>query len=337
MTAIEKLKEISAFLKSKGIEDAAKESEILITESLLKKQFQGLSFEFQDRKGIKSKICAGDLEIDDETLLLIDNFVERRSRGEPIQYIIGYVEFYGLKINVGSGVLIPRPETELLVEETIKILHSRITHYALRITILDLCTGSGCIAIVLAKHFPDADVYGIDISETAIKYAVQNAIENNIKNVHFIKGDLFHLKISPNPSFPKRGTIPLYQEGCRGVFPPLLKNSGTGTVPVFGVHYFDCIVSNPPYIKTSDIQGLQKEIKDYEPIKALNGGKDGLDFYRKILNMAGDYLSERGIIILEIGFGQANDVLLIANKAGFDKVDFIKDYSGIERICIINR
>jgi release factor glutamine methyltransferase len=100
---------------------------------------------------------------------------------------------------------------------------------------------------------------------------------------------------------------------------------------------FDCIVSNPPYIKTADIQGLQKEIKDYEPVEALDGGEDGLNFYRKILNRAGDYLNERGVIILEIGFGQADDVLLIARSAGFSDIRFIEDYARIKRVCVIRK
>ncbi len=308
MTAIEKLRDISAFFKNAGIEDADREAEVLIIETL---------------HIDKSKLYSIDLEISDQTLKHIDSFAERRAYGEPIQYIIGNVDFYGLRINVGRGVLIPRPETELLVEETIKLLKEIPPHPPLSkggqggVKILDLCTGSGCIALALAKHFPDSIVYGIDKSDVAIEHATSNAIENNIKNVHFIKGDLFE------PVYP---VTPL--------FPPLLRGGIRGGITVHG---FDCIVSNPPYIKTSDIQVLQREIKDYEPLEALDGGEDGLDFYRKILNRAGDYLSERGVIILEIGFEQADDVLLIANKAGFGKVDFIKDYSGIERICIINK
>jgi release factor glutamine methyltransferase len=315
MTLIEKLKEISAFLKSKGIEDAAKEAEILITETL-NKELRVESYEL----GVKEKIYAGSIEISDEISELIDSFAARRINGEPIQYIIGHVDFYGLKIHVGRGVLIPRPETELLVEETIKTVTSNelsvmsknrkttdsslVTRHSL-LHILDLCTGSGCIALALAKHFPDSIVYGIDKSDAAIEYAVRNANENNIKNVYFIKGNLFE---------------PVTVHGLQ-----------------ITAHYFDCIVSNPPYIKTADIQGLQREIKDYEPVDALDGGEDGLDFYRKILNTAAAYLSERGVIALEIGFGQADDVLLIANKANFGKGNFIKDYSGIERICIISR
>jgi release factor glutamine methyltransferase len=300
MNAIDKLKEVSAFLESEGIEDAAKEAEILITEKL---------------HIDKSKLYIGSLEISEETSRHIDSLAARRAEGEPLQYIIGHVDFYGLKINVGKGVLIPRPETELLVEEAIK----RVKGQGPGVKILDLCTGSGCIAIALAKHFPDADVYGVDKSDTAIQYATLNATENNVRNVHFIKGDLFSISWDSPESTTLIG----------------VRNSGT--VPMFAVHYFDCIVSNPPYIKTGDIQNLQREIKDYEPVEALDGGEDGLNFYRKILKCAPEYIKEKGVIILEIGFEQADDVLLIANKAGFGKVNFIKDYSGIERICIISR
>lgn len=302
--AIEKFKEVAAFLKNAGIEDAAKEAELLITEALLKKQFQVLRFEFQDRQKIKSKIYTGDLEIDEETSLLIDNFVERRAHGEPLQYISGHVEFLGLVINVGKGVLIPRPETELLVEETIKALSSvecqvlckGITELNIRnskLKILDLCTGSGCIAIALAKYFPYSIVYGIDKSRDAIAYADRNAIENKAWNVQFLQGDLFE--------------------------------------PVRNMK-FDCIVSNPPYVKRSEMPNLQREIRDYEPIEALDGGEDGLDFYRRILNEAPMFLKEKGLLIMELGVNQFCDIKELAEGAGFKEVEFIKDYAGIERI-----
>ena len=281
MTAIDKLKEVSAFLESKGIEDAAKEAEILITETL---------------HIDKSKLYTGSLEISEDTSKQIDALASRRASGEPIQYIIGHVDFYGLKINVGKGVLIPRPETELLVEEAIKLVRSQKPEArSQRIRILDLCTGSGCIALAIAEHFSDADVYGVDKSDTAIQFAILNATENNIKNVHFMKGDLFE--------------------------------------PI-GKLEFDCIVSNPPYIKTGDIENLQKEIKDYEPVDALNGGEDGLDFYRRIFENAYKFLKENGIIIFEIGHDQADDVEKIAMNAGFKNVTFIKDYAGIKRVFI---
>lgn len=304
MTAIDKLKEVSAFFESKGIKDSVKEAEMLITETL---------------HITKSTLYTDSFEISEDTLKQIDALTSRRAQGEPIQYIIGHVDFYGLRINVGKGILIPRPETELLVEEAIKLLKKRFTVHGLRFTVLDLCTGSGCIAIALAKHFPDADVYGIDKSDTAIQYATRNAKENDVRNVYFIKGDLFRISWD-NPE----STMPI------GVH-----NSGTD--PMFTAHCFDCIVSNPPYVKRGDIQTLQREIKDYEPFEAFNGGEDGLNFYKRILKDAPAYIKEKGVIILEIGFEQADDVLLIANKAGFGRVDFIKDYSGIERICIISK
>lgn len=280
MTLIDKLKEVSVFLSSKGIEDAIKEAEMLIIEAL------HIS---------KSKLYTDGFEISEDTSRQIDTLASRRANGEPIQYIIGHVEFFGLKINVGRGVLIPRPETELLVEETIKRVMSYELNQNSKFKILDLCTGSGCIAIALAKRFPDADVYGIDESDTAIQYATLNAIENDVGNVHFIKGDLFE--------------------------------------PVDNI-MFDCIVSNPPYIRTYDIQNLQREIKDYEPIEALDGGEDGLYFYRKIFGNAHKSLTENGIILFELGYDQADDVEKIAMNAGFKNVTFIKDYAGIKRIFI---
>ena len=290
MNVIDKLKEVSAFLESKGIEDSAKEAELLITETL-KRELRVESYEL----GVKERIYAGNIEISDEISRLIDSLAERRAEGEPIQYIIGHVDFYGLKIHVGRGVLIPRPETELLAEYAIKKLRSLITDYPSPITVLDLCTGSGCIALAIAKHLPEAIVYGIDKSEVAISYAKKNAEENQIKNVFFAVGNLFE---------PARN----------------LK--------------FDCIVSNPPYIKTGDIPALQKEIRDYEPVEALDCGEDGLDFYRKIFNEAPDYLKESGMVILEIGYDQSEEIKKLAVDAGFKQIEFIKDYAGIKRIFI---
>ncbi|OGW19932.1 MAG: protein-(glutamine-N5) methyltransferase, release factor-specific [Nitrospirae bacterium GWC2_46_6] len=290
------MKEVSAFFESKGIDDAAKEAEILIAETLHLN---------------KSKLYTGSTAISGETSTQIDFLAARRAQGEPLQYIIGHVEFYGLKINVGPGVLIPRPETELLVEETIKLITPLLHH---SITILDLCTGSGCIAIALAKHFPDAVVYGIDASNIAMEYAIKNAAENDIRNVRFIKGDLFRISWDSPES-----TTPI---GVRN----------SGTVPMFTVHCFDCIVSNPPYIRKGDIPNLQREVKDHEPLEALDGGEDGLDFYRKIAENAPKFLKENGIIILEIGHDQAEDVNEIAVSYGIKNISFIKDYAGIRRI-----
>jgi release factor glutamine methyltransferase len=280
MNVIEKLKEVSLFLKSKGIEDAAKEAELLITETL---------------RIDKSRLYIDSFELLPEISLRIDDFARRRVAGEPIQYLIGHVDFYGLKINVGEGVLIPRPETELLVEEAIKQIKERFRGQGSRFTVLDLCTGSGCIALALARHLPEAFVCGVDRSEAAIRCAQQNARENNIENVFFMAGDLLK--------------------------------------PVADMQ-FNCIVSNPPYIKTGDIPALQREIRDHEPPEALNGGEDGLNFYRNILMQSPRYLKKKGIIVMEVGFGQWREVEEIAYKAGISPMRFVADYSGIKRIMV---
>lgn len=287
MTAIEKFREISSLLKSYGIEDPTKEAEMLITHVL------NIS---------KTELYSAMRKVSEEESSILKSLIERRIKREPIQYIIGYVEFYGMKINVGKGVLIPRPETELLVEEAIREISKEKVPVCCRqrvegfkLNILDLCTGSGCIAIALARQFSDADVYGVDKSDTAIQYATRNAIENNIKNVYFLKGDLFE---------------------------PVRNKK------------FDFIVSNPPYIKRSYIKDLQKEIRDYEPINALDGGEDGLDFYRRIFNESPNFLNKDGLLMLEIGYEQADDIKEMAINSGFRDINFKTDYSGIRRIFI---
>ncbi|MDI6889888.1 MAG: peptide chain release factor N(5)-glutamine methyltransferase [Thermodesulfovibrionales bacterium] len=286
MRALEKLREATEFLKKCDIEDASREAEIIITHCL---GTDRAAF-FRDNPGIR-----------ENELGKIDEFLNRRSKREPLQYILGYVDFYGLKIKVGKGVLIPRPETELLVEEAINI----ISNFALNLIqgrisnlkLLDLCTGSGCLALALAKEFPDAQVYGTDTSEIAIGYAKENAELNGIKNVKFLKGSLFE---------PVEGLL--------------------GT--------FDLIVSNPPYIKRNDIKSLQPEVKDWEPIEALDGGEDGLDYCRAIIPEAKSYLKEGGCLILELGFDQADAVRKNAQDASFINISLIKDYAGIERIFV---
>jgi release factor glutamine methyltransferase len=281
MTALAKMKDIAALFEQSGIEDAAREAEMLVTGLL-----------DIDRVGL----YAGDAGIPEDRANYIDELAVRRTRGEPIQYLIGHVVFDGLKIQVGSGVLIPRPETELLVEETIRAVERRasgVESQTTNIKILDLCTGSGCIALAIARHFPYAIVYGVDASEAAMVYATQNAIANDIHNVRFRLGNLFE--------------------------------------PVSSL-VFDCIVSNPPYVMHDEIKTLQREIREYEPLAALDGGRDGLDFYRRILGEAPAYLRENGTILLEAGFGQSAAIRELAMRAGFAQLHFIKDFAGIDRI-----
>ncbi len=275
MTALDKLRDIARQLSFAGIDEAAKEAEVIITETL------GI-----DRVSLYS----GRYEISEEDSERISSIVLRRIKREPLQYILGYVEFLGLRFKVGKGVLIPRPETELLAQEAIKILKTRDAH-----NVLDLCSGSGCIAITIAKYLPHVFVYGIEISETALSYAEENALLNNVKNVRFLRGDLYE---------PLRLTMPQIT--------------------------FDMIVSNPPYIRSEDLGSLQPEIRDWEPIEALNGGSDGLYYYRRILESCRDFLVKNGDILLEVG--NCKGVMDIASSHNLKVISVIQDLSGIERI-----
>lgn len=232
-------------------------------------------------------------EITSEQAHTIKSLIERRLKKEPLQYIIGECYFYNIKIKVGRGVLIPRPETEILVEQVLE-RQKLISNTGNRI--LDLCTGSGCIALAIGKNVPEFQIFGIDKSEKAVKYATENKALNNIKNVIFLVGDMF------NP---------------------------------FKEKIFACITANPPYVKTDEISKLQPEIKNYEPLEALNGGEDGLNFYRKIIENAGKYLLNSGLIFLEIGQGQAKAVQNIALMSGFNVIEVVKDIAGIDRVMIL--
>lgn len=236
-------------------------------------------------------------EIDGRTRSRITRLIGRRLTGEPVQYVVGQVDFHGLRILVGRGVLIPRPETELLVQEAVERLR-QVEQPPGDLGILDLCTGTGCIAISLAREFPHAAIIGTDTSNAALKYARKNAGLNNIGNVSFRCGSLFK---------PLKGKT------------------------------FDLIISNPPYIRAGEIATLQKEVRDWEPREALDGGEDGLDYYRAILSEAGDYLKEGGLVMFELGYDQADEVRTIAEQNSFRDIVIRKDYAGIERIFSAHR
>ena len=298
MRLLDAIRESSEYLEQSGIEDPFEEAELLVLYAAAIDRLAAF---------VENPEAGKDL------LRKIRRLLRRRAKGEPLQYLIGHVDFLGLTITVGRGILIPRPETELLAREAIKIvqdsrrkvpLPKNIERRSLNGTqgpyrVLDLCTGSGCVALALARELPDARVYGSDVSEIAIRRAGANAQLNRIGNVTFLKGSLFG--------------------------------------PVADAAPFDMIVSNPPYIKTGEISGLQREIRDWEPRKALDGGEEGLDFYRRILSGAGGFLKQRGIVVVELGFGQAAAVTEIAKSSGFKKIRVIKDYAGIERILRAKR
>lgn len=283
MRLLDAIKSASAYLEKSGIADPLADAELLALHAA------GID---------RLRAYLDNPEIDQKLLSRINRFIKRRAHGEPLQYIIGHVDFLGLEIRVGKGVLIPRPETEMLVEEAIKAVKSKALSVKSSETpspfFLDLCTGSGCIALALAKAFPAAQIYATDVSAKAMQYAKGNADSNGIKNITFLKGSLFS---------------------------PLERHMR-----------FDLIAANPPYIRTNDIAGLQREIRKWEPERALDGGEDGLDFYRKILSRAAGHLKENGWILLELGFGQAEAVAEIARNSGFKNISVKKDFAGIERI-----
>jgi release factor glutamine methyltransferase len=289
MKALDTIREITRSLKVKGIESAKQEAEIFIRYGL-------------DINAVE--IYRDNPPLTKEQIGSAEKMVERRSRREPLQYIIGYEEFLGLKLIVGPGVLIPRPETELMADHAIQQItdhRSQITDHRSQFTVLDVCTGSGCLALAVAREFPYAEVYGSDISGTAIQYAKKNAETNGIKNVKFLTGSLFE---------------------------PPGKLSAVNRQQLM----FDLIISNPPYIRRDDIQCLQSEIRDWEPLIALDGGADGLDFYRELIPAAGDYLKKDGLVMFELGRGQAESVADMLTSSGYYQIETIEDLAGIERI-----
>ena len=240
----------------------------------------------------------------DEYFRLIDE----RASGKPLQYITGTQEFMGLEFDVNESVLIPRQDTETMVEDVISVIKDGVLRgESLEGTgrrewdILDLCTGSGAIGISLAKLLTGvkANVTCSDVSKAALEVARKNAGKLGVsKNIKFAEGDMF-------APFDGR----------------------------FKKKKFDLIVSNPPYIESDVIPTLQTEVRDHEPMSALDGGEDGLDFYRVIAREAGEFLKKRGILFLEIGCDQGNAVReLLTEAEGYSDVRCLKDLAGRDRI-----
>ncbi len=225
------------------------------------------------------------------------SFIERRVAREPLQYILGTQEFQGLEIAVTSDVLIPRPETELLVEEA---THAIVAHP--RPVIADVGTGSGCIAIALAKACPTARIYASDISWPALAVARRNVAEHDVaRQVKFVHADLLNpFAVAPEGSF-------------------------------------DAVVSNPPYVPDGAIEALEPEVSRYEPRLALAAGIDGLTYYRRLLSAAPVLLKPGGHLIVELGYGQATAVRKLAETTGLSVLRCRKDDAGIERVLILRR
>ena len=210
--------------------------------------------------------------------------VQKRAEHIPLQYIIGEQEFMGLRFKVNSIVLIPRQDTETLVEQVLKIVKPGMK-------VLDLCTGSGCVLISVLKNAPELTGVGSDISKTALLVAKENAKMHEV-DADWIRSDLF--------------------------------DNITET--------FDVIMANPPYIPTGEILSLLPEGRDFEPENALDGGADGLDFYRKIAGQVKDYLNPGGYVYMEIGYDQGEAVSELMRNAGFTEVEVIKDLARNDRV-----
>lgn len=210
--------------------------------------------------------------------------VQKRAEHIPLQYIIGEQEFMGLRFKVNSNVLIPRQDTETLVEQVLKIVKPGMK-------VLELCTGSGCVLISVLKNAPELTGMGSDISKTALLVAKENAKLHEV-DAEWVRSDLF--------------------------------DNITET--------FDVIMANPPYIPTGEILSLMPEVRNFEPENALDGGADGLDFYRKIAGQVKDYLNPGGYVYMEIGYDQGEAVSELMRNAGFTEVEVIKDLARNDRV-----
>ncbi|MFI3230134.1 MAG: peptide chain release factor N(5)-glutamine methyltransferase [bacterium] len=242
-------------------------------------------------------------ELTSSQLNLFEDCFNRRLKKEPIAYILGKWEFMGLEFLLDSNTLIPRPETELLVETTLEIINNLNLN---NINILDMCTGSGAIAIALAKYIniSNTSIVASDLNKKALDMAKQNAKLNNVNNIKFVESDLFN-NLDVN-------------------------------------NKFNIIVSNPPYIKSSDIPTLEANVKEYEPVLALDGGKSGLIFYEQIVANSKNYFNNNNnnlnnnYLIFEIGYNQAEDLKNMLLKNGFDdnNIKIIKDFSNLDRVVV---
>ena len=228
-------------------------------------------------------------EIGPENIAQIQQWISRREQGEPLQYLLGWWEFYGRRFSVGPGVLIPRADTEILVEQALKELE-----HVPAPRIADLCAGSGCVGLTIACERPTAQVSLLELSPDAFDYCARN--------------------------------VKALAPGCRLIRADVLRTTA-------GLTSLDAVLSNPPYIPSGDLPGLQKEVQK-EPRLALDGAEDGLRFYREIPVLWKEALAPGGLIAFEIGFDQATAVVSFLERAGFCHIRTVKDYGGNDRVVL---
>jgi len=268
-------------LKSAGIENSEFEAKMIVSHCAGKSRGELLAM---------GKIYATDPKIRKE----IEDSLERRVSGEPLAYILGEWEFYGIPVTVNEHVMIPRIDTEVLARETINILNRKVWQTRL----LDLCAGSGCIGLAVAANVPNCRIVMIDSSEKALSVCRTNMLKNNLsRNITAMDADIL-------------------------IKPPAILGE------------FDVIVSNPPYIPTEDIEKLDESVRSYEPRMALDGGEDGLDYYRAIAENWRRLLKPGGNMIFECGIDQSAAVRYIMKQNGFGSIKTFKDTLGIERVVV---
>ena len=280
-TIAEALREGKMRLKAAGKEAYAFEAELLLEKAA------GLN-----RTAL---FLRGEEVLSEEVLTVYEGFLQEREQGRPTQYILGEWEFMGLPFSVGEGVLIPRADTEVLVETILE----RQQKESMK-SILDIGTGSGCIPISLGHYGKFEHIMAVDISQKALGYATKNAHDNQIK-IDFYESDLFT-------------NLPAEWKGN-----------------------LDAIVSNPPYIPKKDIEELMTEVKDFEPMNALDGGEDGLDFYRAIVEQGRDWLKDGGWLFFEIGYDQGEDLRNLLHEFGYTEVEIRQDLAGLDRVALGRR
>jgi len=269
------------YLTNKGVDSPRLSAEMLLSHALGLKRIE-LYTQF-------------DQQVPQQQLDLLHGMVKRAGLHEPVAYLTGKTEFYSLELNITADCLIPRPETELLVQRAIEFLRTRSgVQY-----ICDLCTGSGCIAVAIAKNVPGARVTATDISAAALEVAARNVEKHRLKEqVQFLCGDLFE---------------PIIQQ--------------------LDLSQFDLIVCNPPYVSTAEYEKLDKNVKDYEPKSALHAGTDGLDVYRRIIEKVDEYLKPGAALMLEIGYAQGPAVRELLEQTGaFADIKIEKDLHNNDRV-----
>ncbi len=282
-TIAETLKQASQQLRASSIANDVLDAQTLLAEALGKDRTY-LIVNFNEQLG-------------EELLTKFQSLIVRRASGEPVQYITGHQQFFGLEFEVTPDVLIPRPETELIVEETIRLVElDKLTAPA----ILDVGTGSGCIAVALTRELEDAQVTACDISEAALNIARSNAVRHELANrIRFIHSDLLS-------AFPE-------------------------------TQFADFILSNPPYVAKTELPTLQREVRDWEPHTALTDYGDGLSFYRRLLADSPSRLKQTGYLICELGFGQSEAVLAITDLQVWEAPRLLDDLQGIPRTLVLRK